>query len=76
MTDELRSRFVEEPPEGYVTMLQATRILGISRQTVLQRVKRGELHAVHVRRGRTKGLRIKAFGAQVDLFAQPSTERV
>jgi excisionase family DNA binding protein len=76
MTDELRSRFVEEPPESYVTMLQATRILGISRQTVLQRVKRGELHAVHVRRGRTKGLRIKAFGAQVDLFAQPSTERV
>jgi predicted site-specific integrase-resolvase len=33
--------------------------LGVSRQTVLQRVKRGELRAVHVRTGRRKGLRIE-----------------
>jgi hypothetical protein len=31
---------------------------GVSRQTVLQRVKRGELAAVHVMRGKQKGLRI------------------
>ncbi len=59
MTDELRSRFVEKTPDGYVPMLEATHILGVSRQTVLQRVKRGELQAVHVRLGRRKGLRIK-----------------
>ena len=35
------------------------RALGVSRQTVLQRVKRGELEAIHVRRGRGKGLRIR-----------------
>ena len=59
VTDDLRLRFVEEAPPGYVPMIRATRLLGISRQTVLQRVKRGELKAVHVRRGRRKGLRIQ-----------------
>ena len=68
MSEELRARFVEEAPPGYVTMAQATRILGLSRQTVLQRVKRGELKAVHVRCGRRKGLRIKVIDSQPTLF--------
>jgi len=34
----------------------------------LQRVKRGELDAVLVTRGRRKGLRIKAIDNQPDLF--------
>jgi predicted site-specific integrase-resolvase len=51
MSDELRARFVEEAPPGYVPMLEARLRLGVSRQTVLQRVKRGELEAIHVRRG-------------------------
>lgn len=59
MTDELRARFVDQTPPGYVAMLEATLALGVSRQTILQRVKRGELAAVHVIRGRRKGLRIK-----------------
>jgi DNA invertase Pin-like site-specific DNA recombinase len=57
--DQLRALFVEEAPEGYVPIVDAMRILGVSRQTVLQRVKRGELEALHVRRGRRKGLRIR-----------------
>ena len=68
VTDDLRARFVEEAPAGYVAMLEATRILGVSRQTVLQRVKRGELHAVHVRSGRRKGLRIHVPEAHPTLF--------
>lgn len=68
MTDELRNRFVEQEQEGYVPMIEATKILGVSRQTVLQRVKRGELDAVHLRRGKRKGLRIKALDTQPDLF--------
>jgi excisionase family DNA binding protein len=40
-------------------MIEATKRLGVSRQTVLQRVKRGELQAIHIRLGRRKGLRIK-----------------
>jgi len=74
ITEELRARFVEEAPDGYVPMIKATRLLGVSRQTVLQRVKRGELKAVHVNRGRRKGLRIKVPQALPSLFDPPSTD--
>ncbi len=50
-------------------MIEATKHLGVSRQTVLQRVKRGELQAVHIRQGCRKGLRIKVPEAAADLFA-------
>lgn len=68
ITPELQGRFLEETPPGYVPMLEATQLLGVSRQTVLQRVKRGELAAVHVRRGKRKGLRIQVINAQSPLF--------
>ena len=68
VTDELRARFVEEAPPEYLPMLEARLRLGVSRQTVLQRVKRGELEALHVRRGRRKGLRIKVVTEHPDLF--------
>jgi DNA invertase Pin-like site-specific DNA recombinase len=68
MTDELRARFVEQAPPGYLPMLEATMKLGVSRQTVLQRVKRGELEALLVTRGRRKGLRIKVIDTQAGLF--------
>lgn len=74
LTEELRSRFVENAPDGYVTMLKATHLLGVSRQTILQRVKRGELHALHVSCGRRKGLRIKVPTALPDLFSPQSTD--
>ena len=70
--EELRARFVERTPEGYVPMQDATKILGVSRQTLLQRVKRGELDAVHVYRGKRKGLRIKAINDHPDLFQHSS----
>ena len=72
ITDALRSRFVEHSPEGYVVMQDATKLLGVTRQTVLQRVKRGELDAVLVCHGRRKGLRIKAVDDQPDLFKHTS----
>lgn len=59
MTDDLKSLFTDEAPEGWVTMWEAMKALGVSRQTVLQRVKRGELRATHLRSGRRKGLRIE-----------------
>jgi DNA invertase Pin-like site-specific DNA recombinase len=65
VNDQLRALFVEEAPEGFVPIVDAMRALGVSRQTVLQRVKRGELDAVHVRRGRRKGLRIRLPAADV-----------
>ena len=72
MTEELRARFVEQAPPGYLPMIDARRKLGVSRQTVLQRVKRGELQAIYVRCGRRKGLRIKVVEAQPNLFQQTS----
>jgi DNA invertase Pin-like site-specific DNA recombinase/predicted DNA-binding transcriptional regulator AlpA len=70
LTDDLRARVAEEAPEGYLTMYQTMRQLGVSRQTVWQRVKRGEIEAIHVRRGRNKGLRLKLIHSQPDLFNQ------
>ena len=68
MTDELRARYVGEAPEGYVPIVDAMRILGVSRQTVLQRVKRGELESLHVSRGKRNGLRIKVLDEILPLF--------
>ena len=64
----MKARFNAEAGEGYLPMREAIRALGVSRQTVLQRVKRGELEAVHVTRGRQKGLRIKMLARQGQLF--------
>jgi DNA invertase Pin-like site-specific DNA recombinase len=75
ITDELRSRFVEQAPPDYLPMLEATMKLGVSRQTVLQRVKRGELEAVLVTRGRRKGLRVKVVDTQPTLFQGASSIR-
>lgn len=69
VNDELRSIFVEKAPAGYVILREAMRILGVSRQTILQRVKRGDLKAIHVYRGRAKGIRIQIPSAVPDLFS-------
>jgi excisionase family DNA binding protein len=53
-------------------MIEATKKLGVSRQTVLQRVKRGELEAVHVGGGKRKGLRSKVVDDQPQLFERNS----
>jgi len=52
LTEELRQHFVENVPEGYVPMQIATARLGVSRQTVLEWIKRGKLDAVTIRQGR------------------------
>jgi DNA invertase Pin-like site-specific DNA recombinase/predicted DNA-binding transcriptional regulator AlpA len=72
ITEELRARIVPQAPPEYLPMLETTLKLGVSRQTVLQRVKRGELQAVLVRQGRRKGLRIKVVNHQPVLFEQLS----
>jgi DNA invertase Pin-like site-specific DNA recombinase len=72
LTDDLIARFSETAGDGFVTMHEATRKLGVSRQTVLQRVKRGELEVVYVTNGRKKGIRIKVITRQSELFDQTS----
>ena len=72
ITEELRARIAEQAPPEYLPMLEATMKLGVSRQTVLQRVKRGELQAILVTSGRRKGLRIRVVDDQPKLFATTS----
>ena len=69
ITDELRQRIVPDVPDGWLPLDQAARALGVARQTVLHKVQRGELAAVHVNRGKRKGLRIQVEPATPGLFA-------
>ena len=68
LTDQLRGMLADTAPDGWVPLGYATQALGVSRQTVLQKVKRGELRAVLTRTGRRKGLRIEVPPPQDGLF--------
>ena len=68
LTPEIRALFVDDAPDGWLAMLEATLTYGLSRQTIMQRVKDGRLRAVHVRTGRRKGLRIEPPKPQDGLF--------
>lgn len=59
MTDELRARFSDGEVSGYVSMKKAIWLLGVTRQTIMQRIKRGDLEAICTRHGKRKELRIK-----------------
>ena len=45
LTDDIRALFVDNAPDGWLAMLEATLAYGVSRQTIMQRVKRGELQS-------------------------------
>jgi DNA invertase Pin-like site-specific DNA recombinase/transposase-like protein len=68
LTEQLRAMLTDNTPDGWVPLGYATQALGVSRQTVLQRVKRGELRAVLTHTGRRKGLRIELPAPQDGLF--------
>jgi transposase len=71
ITNDLRRRIVGDVPDGWLSLDQAAKALGVARQTVLHKVQRGQLEAVHVNRGRRKGLRIKVNAADAGLFDTP-----
>jgi hypothetical protein len=71
----LRDRIRPEVPEGWLGLDEAAAALGVARQTVLHKVQRGELQAVHVNRGRRKGLRIQVKPDQHGLFDTPDRRR-
>jgi len=64
----LRNKIQPEAPEGWLGLDDAAKALGVARQTVLHKVQRGELQAVHVNRGRRKGLRIQVKPDPTGLF--------
>ena len=71
LTDNVRARFVPEIPDGYLSLAEAARALGCARQTVLHKVQRGELQAIHVTRGRRKGLAINVPAPALDRLLTP-----
>ncbi len=68
ITAELRDRIRQHAPDGWLPLADAANALGLARQTVLQKVQRGELAAVYVQRGKRKGLRIQVKPHQAGLF--------
>ncbi|MGH8777311.1 MAG: recombinase family protein [Jiangellaceae bacterium] len=74
LDDHLRAKVAEDAPAGWLGLNQAAAALGVARQTVLHRVQRGELEAVHVRRGKRKGLRIQVEPGQTGLFDTPARQ--
>lgn len=71
LTSALRAKVTEKAPDGWLPLNQAAAALGVARQTVLHKVQRGELAAVHVRHGRRSGLRIQVKPGQSGLFEKP-----
>lgn len=68
LTNELKARFLTTPGDGFEPIRDAMDTLGLSRQSLLQRVKDGELESVHVIRGQRKGLWIKTIDHNPTLF--------
>jgi DNA invertase Pin-like site-specific DNA recombinase len=71
ITQALRDKIRPDVPDGWLPLDQAAKILGVARQTVLHKVQRGELNAIHVTGGRRKGLRIQVEHDQPGLFDTP-----
>lgn len=68
LTDDVRARFVDQAPDGWLAMLEATHAHGVSRNSIMNSIKTGSLQAVYARTGRRKGLRIEPPAAEQTLF--------
>ena len=68
LTDQVRALFVDEAPDGWLAMLEATLAHGLSRKAIMKNIKTGDLQAVYVRTGRRKGLRIEPPAPEQALF--------
>jgi len=68
LTDEIRALFIDDAPDGWLAMLEATLAHGLSRKTIMKNIKTVDLQAVYVRTGRRKGLRIEPPAPEQTLF--------
>jgi hypothetical protein len=74
LNNELRARFTKQPSDGYMSMHAVMAKLRVSRQSVLQKIKRNELQAVFVT-GRRNGIYVKVASAEPNLFEQAGCNR-
>ena len=68
LTDQVRALFVDEAPDRWLAMLEATLAHRLSRTNIMKAIKTGDLQAVYVRTGRRKGLRIEPPAPEQALF--------
>ncbi len=68
---QLRDRVRPQAPDGWLPLGQAAARLGVARQTVLNKVQRGELTTIYLTQGRRKGLRIQVESGRAGLFDTP-----
>ncbi len=68
LTEEVLAKFASDPPQGWLPLVDAAKALALPRQTVVDKVKNGELHAVVLTRGRRRGLRIQIPQTGPQLF--------
>jgi DNA invertase Pin-like site-specific DNA recombinase len=71
LDQHLHDRIRPDTPDGWLPLNQAAARLGVARQTVLNKVQRGELNAIYLTQGRRKGLRIQVEHDQAGLFDTP-----
>ena len=71
VNQQLHDMVRPQAPDGWLPLGQAAARLGAARQTVLNKVQRGELNAIYLTRGRRKGLRIQVECGQAGLFDTP-----
>jgi predicted DNA-binding transcriptional regulator AlpA len=67
----LRDKIQPQAPDGWLPLNQAAKALGLSRTTVWQRVRDGQIPAIHLNHGRRQGLRIQVKPGQAGLFDTP-----
>ena len=64
--DDVRRLTAADTPRDWVTLKAAAAALGVSQQTVLQRLKSGQLDGVRVRTGRRTAWRIRLLSTSYD----------
>ena len=67
----LRDKIRSQAPDGWLPADQAAKALGLSRTTVFQKVRDGQLPAIHVNNGQRRSLRIQVKPEAAGLFDTP-----
>jgi excisionase family DNA binding protein len=67
----LRDKIQPQAPDGWLPADQAAKALGLSRTTVFQKVRDGQLPAIHVSNGQRRSLRIQVKPEAAGLFDTP-----
>ncbi len=70
--EDVRRLTTADTPKEWVTLKAAAAALGVSQQTVLQRLKSGRLEGVRVQAGRRTGWRIRLLSTSYSYDNQPT----